>query len=228
MLNKHEKRVQRESLHASSATRKTTVEDTGDVHVLTVEESGPQLVRLAQQEFQSLPVDGQSYIGHNFRYRYGVIAAAGVYPIGNIVVPKGMALDVSETRYHLVGQNGLATSVMPDFGLRAAVSFVIDVNGHQVWDQFSVNAAGGRRAGWNVLNQNVFESWSDIKTHLVATEQQTVTWNMLVWGAVGVGYLNDFNYKEDATIEAHMRGRWIPLQLWRDVIRRNRGGGENE
>jgi hypothetical protein len=223
MPNKHQKRIRDEGVSKRRTERRTVTVDPV-TEAITVEDGAVQLVRISQAMYDTLPVDGQSFLGHN--YRVALQAAPAVYTIGQIRVPDGLVLDISELRFHIMSGNGIATVVQGDLNMHNQGVCRVRIGGINPWDQFTFDsAASAPREGWDVLNQNIMESWSDIPVHLIAQEGQLVE---MLYEVVQAAYFNAVIGGGNAVIDAHIRGRWIPIQAWRDMIWKNRGGGEVE
>lgn len=226
MSNKHQERIHREGAPRATSRPAVTVDPT--TSIVTVTDKGPQIVRVSRAMFENLPGDGQSFVGHNYRLSCAPVVA-GITVIGSLTVPTGMVLDISEISFHLVNGFGVATFVQGDFNARNALYFRTRVGGINPWDQFTIaaNIATPTQEGWDVMNQNVMSSWSDTPVHLVVVENQLIEFLVNIPYAAGVAYVQAVNATNLAAYEAHMRGRWIPIQLYRDIVWGNRGGGES-
>lgn len=174
----------------------------------------PQLVRINQRMYDTLPMDAQNFVGHN--YAIAFVDAIAVAQIVQIRVPENLVLDISELRFRFLQPVAGLITAMQDYAYFPDISFRVDVNGVNPWDQFSIfpGVAIPQRQGWSTANQNVMASWSDTPVHLVVQQNDAIDLSYEVFALTGA--------PAGSFIIAELRGRWIPYQLWSRLVEDNR------
>ena len=212
MANKHDTRKLREK--SIRSIQRPLVRKPGSGTIVQPER-GPQLVRITQGMYDTLPPDATSFYVREGVAPFKNQAVGVVTSMVQFTVPSGLVLDISQVQFaFLLGQTATGLYSVGDYALLPYLLWGTKIAGLSPLDM-QTDSYGTIASGSALCNRNLMDNWGDVPVHLIAYEGDTVELLM-----THLGTPIEFHTGQFAFYQIH--GRWIPKSLWDDISFANR------
>lgn len=225
--NKHETRLVTESRPAGVASSTYREEPGKSIDMIEVLGEKPRVVRISQAMYDGLVRDGTQLYTHDFIWT--IVNNPPVAPVlytvnivGRIAVPTGMAFDLTKATFivevPLAGGGPFGPfHAVGNWETQMYYGYRIRVDATLPWDSYieSVVPVGALDFKFPT-NENYLDLGNDCPAHLVATEGQVITFEVLQTSVANPAVI-----LPGGGVIVEARGRWIPIQHYKRIIHAN-------